>query len=566
VSIDAFQSQGLVVCTRRYLGWLKSDGTWDIADPDPTKPEQAWDYWTSVYGVSSFTEQFERREALSALIREGESTMVRELKALVRENILKVDPVGDPYNPDPHVFCSFDGENGPYGQWVDYVTTSLGGMAEVSLAAENRWPLFEEKQRSQRPTEAPEVHKEDAWAQVPRQRHRLRLPGKRRHLAGGNHARGRPPHKAQAEGPDLRRGGRPAPQALRRARSASAPGTEGHPGRVRPDLACPAPHQGRPELHPRALRRAAPPAHPAPTRRAQAPPAHPAPRRAALRDAAGFVLRAARGQRPPPPRATLAADRRERPRRAQRLLKSARRQRPPLVEENVCERVEPPAPRKYRARTLSVDELRTLLLAIATHQHGPLWTFIADTGCRFGEAAGQTWRAVNLEQGVAAIAQAAVRVKTADGWRLSLQETQSEAGHRLAALSRIGVAALTAQRARVAAMRLAAGADWQDLDLVFATRRGTPLRETHVNRAWHRMLKANGLPRLRMHDLRHTKCTLMVDELSEELMIVHRTLGHTSPAITAGIYVGKVPKALRRAADRFGALLELEPAARREQS
>ncbi|MGE3911179.1 MAG: tyrosine-type recombinase/integrase [Chloroflexota bacterium] len=101
---------------------------------------------------------------------------------------------------------------------------------------------------------------------------------------------------------------------------------------------------------------------------------------------------------------------------------------------------------------------------------------------------------------------------------------------------------------------------WDDHDLVFPNDAGRPLQENHVLVVWHRTLKALGIegegrPPIRMHDLRHTKGTLMIDE-GEELVVVQRTLGHARQSITADLYVGKVPKALRRAADRFGGLLD----------
>jgi len=66
---------------------------------------------------------------------------------------------------------------------------------------------------------------------------------------------------------------------------------------------------------------------------------------------------------------------------------------------------------------------------------------------------------------------------------------------------------------------------------------------------------AEGKPPVRMHDLRHTKGTLMIDE-GEELVVVQRTLGHARQSITADLYVSKVPKALRKASDRCGELLD----------
>jgi integrase len=57
-----------------------------------------------------------------------------------------------------------------------------------------------------------------------------------------------------------------------------------------------------------------------------------------------------------------------------------------------------------------------------------------------------------------------------------------------------------------------------------------------------------------MHDLRHSKGTIMSDE-GEDLVVIQRTLGHARSSITADLYVGKVPKALRSAANRWDALL-----------
>ena len=89
---------------------------------------------------------------------------------------------------------------------------------------------------------------------------------------------------------------------------------------------------------------------------------------------------------------------------------------------------------------------------------------------------------------------------------------------------------------------------------------GGPLHEGHVNDAWHELLALIGLEgegsqAIRMHDLRHSKGTLMADE-GEDLVVIQETLGHAKSSITAGLYIGRVPKALQRAADRYGDLLD----------
>jgi integrase len=52
--------------------------------------------------------------------------------------------------------------------------------------------------------------------------------------------------------------------------------------------------------------------------------------------------------------------------------------------------------------------------------------------------------------------------------------------------------------------------DYKDSDLVFATRKGTPLdAQNIINRFFKPLLKRAELPDIRWHDLRHTYATLL---------------------------------------------------------
>jgi integrase len=237
------------------------------------------------------------------------------------------------------------------------------------------------------------------------------------------------------------------------------------------------------------------------------------------------------------------------------LFKQALRRR--YVAVNVMQQVECPRAKKFQAHPLTLVEARRFLPAFADHEHASFWTLILATGCRFGEAAGLTLTDLNLDEGIALIRQQVSRQKDERGkYVLVIVEgAKSDAGYRVAPLARWAVAALRIQRTRVNEARLRAGNKWVDHDLVFPNRYGGPLRETHVNAKWKAMLAAAGLPDIRMHDLRHTKGTVMVDE-GEELLVVQRTLGHARQSITADTYVGRVPKALRQAADRYAELLD----------
>jgi integrase len=240
------------------------------------------------------------------------------------------------------------------------------------------------------------------------------------------------------------------------------------------------------------------------------------------------------------------------------LLKLAKRRR--LVGQIVTELVDPPKVEKYEARTLTVAELRTLHAAVAQHRYGPLWIFIAETGARFGEAAGVLVDDVDLSARIARARKAVKRQKVKGKWALVIEDVKTEAGRREWALTRRGVAAIEAALAWKDQARAVAGSRWWERGLLFPNTLGGPLAQGHVNEAWHVLLREIGLegagkPTVRMHDLRHSKGTVMANE-GDDLVVIQRTLGHAKSSITADLYVGKVPKALRSAADRWDALLD----------
>jgi Phage integrase family len=62
------------------------------------------------------------------------------------------------------------------------------------------------------------------------------------------------------------------------------------------------------------------------------------------------------------------------------------------------------------------------------------------------------------------------------------------------------------------------------------------------------------LPRIRLHDLRHTAATLMLGQ-GEHPKIVSEMLGHSTIAVTLDLYSRVTPTMQRQAVDRLGVLL-----------
>lgn len=243
------------------------------------------------------------------------------------------------------------------------------------------------------------------------------------------------------------------------------------------------------------------------------------------------------------------------------LLRVAKRRR--LVAHVVTEQVDSPRRAEFEARTLSIDEAKLLLTSPETlsHRHGNLFIFLLGTGCRFGEAAGLTWGAVDIHNATAFIHQQVSRRRDPRSRRIThvVSPVKTSAGKRTVHLPGWVLAALERQRELTATLGLPA----EPPAFVFPGDTGAPLPENTVLTTWHRLLVRLGIehvgqPRnenVRLHDMRHGLAQLML-ESGEELITISHQLGHAQLSITADIYTRRSSRTTKAAAERFGRLLE----------
>ena len=89
---------------------------------------------------------------------------------------------------------------------------------------------------------------------------------------------------------------------------------------------------------------------------------------------------------------------------------------------------------------------------------------------------------------------------------------------------------------------------------VFVSSRGGPLHASNFrNRVWYRLLDKTGFRRIRIHDIRHTYASLLIQN-GESLAYIRDQLGHHSIQITVDIYGHLVPGGNRAAVDKLNGL------------
>ncbi|WP_413774830.1 site-specific integrase [Cytobacillus firmus] len=73
---------------------------------------------------------------------------------------------------------------------------------------------------------------------------------------------------------------------------------------------------------------------------------------------------------------------------------------------------------------------------------------------------------------------------------------------------------------------------------------------------FNRIIKEAGVPKIRIHDIRHTHATLML-EAGASLKEVQERLGHSSIKITGDIYAHVTPRMQEKSVQKFSEFMRM---------
>jgi integrase len=231
-------------------------------------------------------------------------------------------------------------------------------------------------------------------------------------------------------------------------------------------------------------------------------------------------------------------------------LNTAVKQR--LIPWNPVLHVEVPEHRRSKTEIWTPTQLGRFLDHSVSHRLYALFHVIAFTGMRRGEALGLHWADVDLATGHLIIAWQVV--DPGDGPRLGAPKTRS--GSRIVPIDALTVEVLRGHRERQDKERESWAEAWQLTGLVFTREDGAMLRPDSTTHLFADLIRQAGVPRIRLHDLRHTHASLAL-AAGVDMKIVSSRLGHSSTTITADLYTHVIPAVARQAADAIAATVPL---------
>jgi integrase len=207
-------------------------------------------------------------------------------------------------------------------------------------------------------------------------------------------------------------------------------------------------------------------------------------------------------------------------------------------------------PKKKRAErnVVGAEAVARFVEAALADDYAPYWLLLLFGGLRPEEALALRWADVAGDR-------VQVRRVLVDHQHVphSFEEPKSETSRRSVTLPELVAATLREHRKKQAAARLAAGAEWQDGDLILCTATGEPLRQNALRRRFAKVREAAELPAMRVYDLRHSCATLLLSG-GVPLKIVSERLGHAGIAITADTYSHVTEGMQQHAADTLAKL------------
>jgi len=227
-----------------------------------------------------------------------------------------------------------------------------------------------------------------------------------------------------------------------------------------------------------------------------------------------------------------------------RILRDA--ERDALIARNPVELARPVSVQRRVHDVWTPDETKRFLACADTHWLGPLFRFLLATGVRVGEALGLSWEDVDLDTGTVLVRWQLQRV--AGQWLR--HPPKSERGNRSLPLNELARAALARQRDQQAAWRATPGWVGNAWQLVFTRPDGRPLAQDLVYKPFVHLCEQAGVPRVRLHDLRHALATYLL-AAGVDLKTVSELLGHSRIGVTGDIYAHVTRQLLTDAVQRL---------------
>ena len=202
-----------------------------------------------------------------------------------------------------------------------------------------------------------------------------------------------------------------------------------------------------------------------------------------------------------------------------------------LLPSNPCQHVVLPKSVRYESHFYTADQLNQFFQAIRDEPLYPLLKITAIYGLRRSEVLGLKWDSIDFDAGTVTIRHTVSKVTKA----VEKDKTKNATSYRSFPLTEEARTIFQTAQAEEKENRRLCGRQYQENDYVFKWDDGRPYSPDYITKKFPALLKAHGMPHIRLHELRHSCASLLINA-GFTLKDVQEWMGHADIKMTANIY------------------------------
>lgn len=202
-----------------------------------------------------------------------------------------------------------------------------------------------------------------------------------------------------------------------------------------------------------------------------------------------------------------------------------------LIPVNPAAVARTPKAERYKANYLNSEQIARMLGLFKGNTAELPITLCAFYGMRRSEVCGLQWKYVDFVQRTITIA---VTMQQGSGG-CYLANTKTDSSYRTLPMMNEVYRILTEQKLRQEKNRKLLGSVYDVNDFVCTWDDGHPIAPDYITREFHKVIRNSGLPQVRLHDLRHSVASILLNN-GKSATDVADWMGHSSPVTTFGYY------------------------------